>query len=103
VGEGRFSDEQGGYYSGLEDSSADGSGNESGDDSGIGLDDRGEDELPVTGFAVASNKRNAEFHVLFPDIPEEDYLIDGAHTSLSRRIHGLISLKIIVAPCKRKY
>ncbi|KAJ7834972.1 hypothetical protein B0H14DRAFT_2363648 [Mycena olivaceomarginata] len=92
VGEGRFSDEQGGYYSGLEDSSADGSGNESGDDSGIGLDDRGEDELPVTGFAVASNKRNAEFHVLFPDIPEEDYLIDDYSCAMQKEIliHGRI-------------
>lgn len=36
-----------------------------------------EDNFPVTGFAVASNKRNADFHELFPNIPEGDYLIEG--------------------------
>jgi len=36
------------------------------------------DLMPVTGFAVASSKRNADFHELFPDIPEGDYLIEGA-------------------------
>lgn len=34
-------------------------------------------DLPVHGFAVASNKRNIEFHALFPEIDEGDYLIDG--------------------------
>lgn len=33
--------------------------------------------LPVTGFAVASNKRNQEFHALFNQIDEGDYLIEG--------------------------
>ena len=33
--------------------------------------------LPVHGFAVASNKRNLEFHALFPEIDEGDYLIEG--------------------------
>ena len=33
--------------------------------------------LPVTGFAVASNKRNQEFHALFHQIDEGDYLIEG--------------------------
>jgi hypothetical protein len=86
-GEGEyFPDEQGEYYSGLEESSDDGSGSDSGDDSGSGLEDLdlGEDDIPVTGFAVASNKRNADFHELFPGIPEGDYLIDGAYTSLFR-------------------
>lgn len=36
-----------------------------------------EDDIPVTGFAVASSKRNADFHELFPDIEEGDYLIEG--------------------------
>ena len=36
------------------------------------------DDIPVTGFAVASNKRNADFHDLFPNVPEGDYLIEGA-------------------------
>ena len=35
-------------------------------------------DIPVTGFAVASNKRNADFHELFRTIPEGDYLIEGA-------------------------
>jgi hypothetical protein len=35
-------------------------------------------DIPVTGFAVASNKRNADFHELFKRIPEGDYLIEGA-------------------------
>ena len=57
-----------------------------------GHDDEGEDDdseddallaelndgdIPVTGFAVASNKRNADFHDLFRTIPEGDYLIEG--------------------------
>jgi len=36
-----------------------------------------EDDIPVTGFAVASSKRNADFHELFKTIPEGDYLIEG--------------------------
>ena len=35
------------------------------------------DDIPVTGFAVASNKRNQDFHELFPSVPEGDYLIEG--------------------------
>jgi hypothetical protein len=51
----------------------------SGDDSGSSSDelDLNEQDIPVTGFAVASNKRNADFHELFPNIPEGDYLIEG--------------------------
>jgi hypothetical protein len=63
------------YYSGLEEGSSDE------DDSGSEDDlmdlDLGEDDFPVTGFAVASNKRNADFHELFTSVPEGDYLIDG--------------------------
>lgn len=33
--------------------------------------------LPVTGFAVASNRRNLEFHSMFPAVDEGDYLIEG--------------------------
>jgi hypothetical protein len=40
------------------------------------------DDIPVTGFAVASTKRNADFHDMFPDIPKEDYLIEGESYSL---------------------
>ncbi|KAF7318044.1 VASt domain-containing protein [Mycena chlorophos] len=80
-------DEQGEYYSGLE-SSDDGSGDDSSDDGGSGLEDLdlGEDDIPVTGFAVASNKRNADFHELFPGIPEGDYLIEDYGCALQREI-----------------
>lgn len=37
-------------------------------------------DIPVTGFAVASNKRNADFHELFGTVPEGDYLIEGVST-----------------------
>lgn len=57
-------------------------------DGGSGLEDDDDldldaDDIPVTGFAVASNKRNQDFHELFPTVPEGDYLIEGA--SLSSR------------------
>ena len=45
-------------------------------DSNDGLD-FGDDDIPITGFAVATMKRNQEFHDLFPTIPTDDYLIDG--------------------------
>ncbi|CAK5276130.1 unnamed protein product [Mycena citricolor] len=77
---------QGAYYSGLEDSS-DGNTTDTEDDDESGLDlDLGEDDIPVTGFAVASNKRNADFHELFPGIPEGDYLIDDYGCALQRDI-----------------
>ena len=41
--------------------------------------DFGDDDIPVTGFAVASVKRNADFHELFPSVPEGDYLIEGMY------------------------
>ncbi|KAJ7367747.1 hypothetical protein DFH08DRAFT_795880 [Mycena albidolilacea] len=97
-GEGEyFPDEQGEYYSGLEESSDEGSGSDSDDESGSGLEDLdlGEDDIPVTGFAVASNKRNADFHELFPGIPEGDYLIDDYGCALQREI--LIQGRIYVS------
>ena len=66
------------YYSGLGSSDEDGSGSEL--DSDLEL---GDDDIPVTGFAVASNKRNADFHELFPTVPEGDYLIEGGWFVLS--------------------
>jgi len=36
-----------------------------------------DDHLPVTGFAVASNRRQADFHAQFPAVDEGDYLIEG--------------------------
>lgn len=81
-------EEQGEYYSGLDESSNDGSGSSSGEESGSDLEDLdiGEDDIPVTGFAVASNKRNADFHELFPGIPEGDYLIEDYGCALQREI-----------------
>ncbi|KAI9438443.1 hypothetical protein BJY52DRAFT_548926 [Lactarius psammicola] len=43
-------------------------------------------DIPVTGFAVASNKRNADFHELFRTIPEGDYLIEDYGCALQREI-----------------
>lgn len=40
----------------------------------------------ITGFAVASSKRNAEFHALFPTVPEDDYLIEDYGCALVREI-----------------
>jgi hypothetical protein len=36
-----------------------------------------DDDIPVTGFAVASTRRNIEFHEMFSAVPEGDYLIEG--------------------------
>ncbi|TFK62469.1 hypothetical protein BDN72DRAFT_390605 [Pluteus cervinus] len=40
----------------------------------------------VTGFAVASKKRNADFHEVFPNIPAGDYLIEDYGCALQREI-----------------
>lgn len=60
-----------------------------GEDDGVYMDDDDIDDeeddtdsdldehLPVTGFAVASNRRQAEFHAQFPSVDEGDYLIEG--------------------------
>lgn len=44
----------------------------------------------VTGFAVASKKRNKDFHALFKSVPEDDYLIEDYSCALQREIlaHG---------------
>ncbi|BGP30772.1 hypothetical protein JCM10296v2_002529 [Rhodotorula toruloides] len=39
-----------------------------------------------TGYAVASSKRNADFHALFKHIPEDDYLIEDYGCALQREI-----------------
>jgi hypothetical protein len=64
------------YYSGL-DLLDDDSSDEDDGGSGSGSEGMDDDDMPVTGFAVASNKRNADFHELFPTVPEGDYLIEG--------------------------
>jgi len=66
------------YYSGLEDSSSEGESDEESEDDPLNDIEYEEDEIPVTGFAVASSRRNQEFHELFTTIPAEDYLIEGA-------------------------
>lgn len=38
----------------------------------------------VTGFAVASSKRNEDFHALFPSVPKDDYLIESYACAVSR-------------------
>lgn len=63
------------YYSGLEEGSSDDDDDSDEDDDLLDLDFG--DDMPVTGFAVASNRRNADFHELFPNIPDGDYLIEG--------------------------
>ena len=50
-----------------------------------------EDHFPVTGFAVASNKRNADFHELFPNIPDGDYLIEGESGVVSPPFYNLLN------------
>jgi hypothetical protein len=44
----------------------------------------------LTGFAVASKKRNRDFHQLFRSVPENDYLIEDYSCALQREIlaHG---------------
>ena len=44
----------------------------------------------LTGFAVASSKRNKDFHQFFRSVPEDDYLIEDYSAALQRDIllHG---------------
>jgi len=44
----------------------------------------------LTGFAVASSKRNKDFHSLFRSVPDDDYLIEDYSAALQRDIllHG---------------
>ncbi|KAG9222112.1 hypothetical protein CCMSSC00406_0009563 [Pleurotus cornucopiae] len=70
-------------YSGLGEDSSD---EDSDSEDGIDNLDIGEDDIPVTGFAVASNKRNADFHELFSSIPYGDYLIEDYGCALQREI-----------------
>ncbi|KAL8280088.1 hypothetical protein RQP46_007418 [Phenoliferia psychrophenolica] len=39
-----------------------------------------------TGYAVASSKRNADFHAIFKNIPDDDYLIEDYGCALQREI-----------------
>ncbi|KIJ30529.1 hypothetical protein M422DRAFT_267970, partial [Sphaerobolus stellatus SS14] len=77
-------------YDDREDSSRGSSSGCEDDDEDDEDDDSSDDDLngvaPVTGFAVASNKRTADFHAMFPTIPEADYLIDDYGCALQRDI-----------------
>jgi hypothetical protein len=44
----------------------------------------------LTGFAVASKKRNRDFHALFKSVPDDDYLIEDYSCAIQREIlaHG---------------
>ncbi|KAL7919682.1 hypothetical protein ACQKWADRAFT_300493 [Trichoderma austrokoningii] len=44
----------------------------------------------LTGFAIASKKRNRDFHTLFKSVPDDDYLIEDYSCALQREIlaHG---------------
>ncbi|KAK3353568.1 hypothetical protein B0T25DRAFT_454740 [Lasiosphaeria hispida] len=44
----------------------------------------------LTGFAVATKKRNRDFHTLFKSVPDDDYLIEDYSCALQREIlaHG---------------
>ncbi|PFH55626.1 hypothetical protein XA68_17934 [Ophiocordyceps unilateralis] len=44
----------------------------------------------LTGFAIASKKRNRDFHSLFKSVPDDDYLIEDYSCALQREIlaHG---------------
>ncbi|ODA76226.1 hypothetical protein RJ55_08071 [Drechmeria coniospora] len=44
----------------------------------------------LTGFAIASKKRNRDFHRLFKSVPDDDYLIEDYSCALQREIlaHG---------------
>lgn len=65
------------YYSALELDADTPSEDMSGSDISGGEDDYGDNLIPVAGFAVASTKRNQDFHEVFPTVPEGDYLIEG--------------------------
>ena len=48
-------------------------------------------ETQITGFAVASSKRNADFHGMFQSVPEDDYLIEGECMRMYRESDRLLT------------
>ncbi|WWC58203.1 uncharacterized protein I303_100739 [Kwoniella dejecticola CBS 10117] len=74
------------YLDGQEYEGEDGAGFDDDFDEDDDSDSDLDDDLPVTGFAVASNRRNADFHALFPSIDEGDYLIEDYGCALSKDI-----------------
>ncbi|KAJ3541640.1 hypothetical protein NMY22_g3805 [Coprinellus aureogranulatus] len=75
-----------GNESDTEDESSDEGSTDSSDDDLLDSLSLEQEDIPVTGFAVASNKRNADFHELFPSVPEGDYLIEDYGCALQREI-----------------
>ncbi|KAG8935730.1 hypothetical protein FRC02_006778 [Tulasnella sp. 418] len=61
-------------------------GSEAADDSDSDGLSFADEDIPITGFAVASSKRNTDFHDLFPDVPAGDYLIEDYGCALQREI-----------------
>ena len=57
------------------------------------------EDIPVTGFAVASNKRNQDFHDLFPSVPEGDYLIEGEFPFCAAPCSTNVVPQTMAAPC----
>ncbi|KAF9564948.1 GRAM-domain-containing protein, partial [Agrocybe pediades] len=55
-------------------------------DSGSETSNTNDEERPITGFAVAGSRRNAEFHELFPSVPEDEFLIEDYGCALQREI-----------------
>lgn len=53
---------------------------------GIGAPGANASAPRLTGFAVASKKRNRDFHQLFRSVPEDDYLIEDYSCALQREI-----------------
>ena len=51
-----------------------------------------------TGYAVASSKRNADFHALFKNMSEEDYLIEGKFKFLECLLEHNYVLKVATIP-----
>ncbi|KAK9474604.1 uncharacterized protein V1510DRAFT_373612 [Dipodascopsis tothii] len=49
-------------------------------------EDGGQAPQRFTGYAVASHKRNRDFHQLFRSVPEDDFLIEDYGCALSREI-----------------
>lgn len=77
----------------------------SGDESGSSSDelDLNEQDIPVTGFAVASNRRNADFHELFPNIPEGDYLIEGEAYLYREALNSECTTQIMAVPSNERF
>lgn len=73
-----------------------------GDRSDDGTDTDLDDNIPVTGFAVASNERNTDFHKSFPSILEGDYLIEGESRLVSPIRPFTTTVQTMAALCSER-